>query len=242
MWHDGYDYDAETTLYYLQSRYYDPEIGRFINSDAYASTGQGILGNNMFAYCLNNPVGFSDPDGYCAGLNREGAAYTSLCPVCGSSGGGNSGAGGGGIIIAIEEIFTGLSEVATEVAAWTTTASVYAYARTFVNTSADRFADIQPRVHHIIPKGKFRWYGPEIAGMMDEMHDMLIDAGIDINDPENLIIVSQGSHKTMHTKGYIIQIHNIMKQAENGGRDAVLQALDYARQYVASLDKYANGW
>jgi len=43
-------------LYYLQSRYYDPEVGRFINADAYASTGQGVLGNNMFAYCLNNPV------------------------------------------------------------------------------------------------------------------------------------------------------------------------------------------
>ena len=49
-------YDRETGLYYLQSRYYDPEVGRFINADALVSTGQGILGNNMFAYCLNNPV------------------------------------------------------------------------------------------------------------------------------------------------------------------------------------------
>ena len=49
-------YDAETGLYYLQSRYYDPEIGRFINADIHVSTGQGILGNNMFAYCGNNPV------------------------------------------------------------------------------------------------------------------------------------------------------------------------------------------
>ena len=40
----------------MQSRYYDPELGRFINADSYASTGQGILGNNMFAYCRNNPV------------------------------------------------------------------------------------------------------------------------------------------------------------------------------------------
>jgi hypothetical protein len=35
-------------------------MGRFINADAYASTGQCILGNNMFAYCLNNPVCLSD--------------------------------------------------------------------------------------------------------------------------------------------------------------------------------------
>jgi len=50
-------------LYYLQSRYYDPELGRFINADAFVSTGQGLLGNNMFAYCLNNPVNFIDKDG-----------------------------------------------------------------------------------------------------------------------------------------------------------------------------------
>ena len=59
----GYVYDTETGLYYLQSRYYDPEMGRFINADAFASTGQGLLGNNMFAYCNNNAVNFKDPDG-----------------------------------------------------------------------------------------------------------------------------------------------------------------------------------
>ena len=52
----GYYYDSETGFYYLQSRYYDPEICRFINADSYASTGQSLLGYNAFAYCGNNPV------------------------------------------------------------------------------------------------------------------------------------------------------------------------------------------
>ena len=39
-------------------------MGRFINADAYASTGQGILGNNMFAYCLNNPISRVEIGGY----------------------------------------------------------------------------------------------------------------------------------------------------------------------------------
>ena len=57
----------DTGLYYLQNRYYDPAIGRFINADSYVSTGQGTLGNNMFAYCLNNPVKNVDQSG-CLGI------------------------------------------------------------------------------------------------------------------------------------------------------------------------------
>ena len=50
----GYYYDTETGLYYLQSRYYNPEWGRFLNADSclYSS----MLGFNMFVYCNNNPV------------------------------------------------------------------------------------------------------------------------------------------------------------------------------------------
>ena len=59
----GYVYDHETGLYYLQSRYYNPNIRQFISTDAYISTGQGILGYNMFAYCGNNPVNRADPNG-----------------------------------------------------------------------------------------------------------------------------------------------------------------------------------
>ena len=59
----GYFYDTETGLYYLNSRYYNPGTGRFINADGYVSTGQGIVGNNMFAYCGNNPVLYSDYSG-----------------------------------------------------------------------------------------------------------------------------------------------------------------------------------
>ena len=52
----GYYYDAELELYYLNSRYYDSNTGRFINVDAFISTGQGLVACNMYAYCLNNSV------------------------------------------------------------------------------------------------------------------------------------------------------------------------------------------
>ena len=46
----------ETGLYYLQSRYYNPAWGRFINADSQLSISLGALGCNMYTYCLNNPV------------------------------------------------------------------------------------------------------------------------------------------------------------------------------------------
>ena len=57
----SYYYDRETGYYYLQSRYYDPEIGRFISADSQVTPG--LIGTNLFAYCYNNPVNLIDPDG-----------------------------------------------------------------------------------------------------------------------------------------------------------------------------------
>ena len=60
----GYYYDSDIELYYLQSRYYDPELGRFINADDVSYLDpKTIHGLNLYAYCLNNPVMYSDPSG-----------------------------------------------------------------------------------------------------------------------------------------------------------------------------------
>lgn len=61
----GYYYDTETGLYYLQSRYYNPEWGRFLNADnATIITDTGTISDkNMFAYCDNNPVMRTDENG-----------------------------------------------------------------------------------------------------------------------------------------------------------------------------------
>jgi len=59
----GYYFDSETGLYYLESRYYDPATGRFINADGMVQTGQDINDKNMFSYCGNDPVNRADPSG-----------------------------------------------------------------------------------------------------------------------------------------------------------------------------------
>ena len=60
----GYVYDEETGLYYLQSRYYNPTICRFISADSViAGVGGNAIGYNVFAYCFNNPVNMTDQAG-----------------------------------------------------------------------------------------------------------------------------------------------------------------------------------
>ncbi len=60
----GYFYDVETKFYYLETRYYNPTWGRFVNADGVISdVGGDVRGYNVFAYCFNNPVNMSDQDG-----------------------------------------------------------------------------------------------------------------------------------------------------------------------------------
>ena len=60
----GYYYDTETELYFLKTRYYDPEIGRFMTIDGIEYLApETVNGLNLYAYCGNNPVMGVDPNG-----------------------------------------------------------------------------------------------------------------------------------------------------------------------------------
>lgn len=62
----GYYYDSETGFYYLNSRYYDPKIGRFLTADNknYLVNNNIEIPNNLYIYCMNNPVNMVDHDGH----------------------------------------------------------------------------------------------------------------------------------------------------------------------------------
>ena len=65
----GYVYDEDTAMYYLQSRYYDPTTGRFINADdtnmlMLAPFSVSVLDTNLMKYSRNNPINIFDPTGY----------------------------------------------------------------------------------------------------------------------------------------------------------------------------------
>nr|WP_269322567.1 RHS repeat-associated core domain-containing protein [Paenibacillus sp. FSL H7-0357] len=57
-------YDAETGLYYLHARYYDPSIGWFINEDTVEGQIDNPLSQNLYTYVSNNPLIYTDPTGH----------------------------------------------------------------------------------------------------------------------------------------------------------------------------------
>ncbi|WP_138752825.1 RHS repeat domain-containing protein [Paenibacillus sinopodophylli] len=59
----GEIYDEETGLYYLRARYYDPNVGRFINEDTYEGEITNPLSLNLYTYVHNNPLLYIDPTG-----------------------------------------------------------------------------------------------------------------------------------------------------------------------------------
>jgi len=74
----GYQYDAETGLYYLNARMYDPKIARFLQEDTYRGDPNDPLSLNLYIYCGNNPIIYWDPTGHWResdiGLNYEAMA------------------------------------------------------------------------------------------------------------------------------------------------------------------------
>ena len=82
----GYYYDEDITLYYLQSRYYDASVGRFINVDSPAYVGAEkdcICSNNLQCYCKNNAINLTDSAGYFAIELVIGAIYGAIMGVLG---------------------------------------------------------------------------------------------------------------------------------------------------------------
>ena len=66
----GYYYDIETELYYLEARYYDPDTGRFISQDNIDFiVPNHLTGLNLYAYCNNNPIMYTDSSGCWAGID-----------------------------------------------------------------------------------------------------------------------------------------------------------------------------
>ncbi|MBB3227927.1 RHS repeat-associated protein [Luteibacter sp. Sphag1AF] len=72
----GHIDDSDTALIYMQARYYDPEVGRFLSTDPIRPSAANVYGFNGYAYANNNPVRFIDPDGrFSRGANWDAKSW-----------------------------------------------------------------------------------------------------------------------------------------------------------------------
>ena len=92
----GYYYDSDIGMYWLQTRLYNPSLRRFMSPDKFVSTGQGLTGYNMYAYCGNDPVNRIDLSGafwkeictfFQEVVSQVGSVLASTAPAYATAGG-----------------------------------------------------------------------------------------------------------------------------------------------------------
>ena len=199
----GYMYDFQLGLYYLQSRYYNPSYGRFLNADTIEileATQGTSLGANLFAYCNNNPVFRVDP----TGCNYEGVLdnsddnnFADIIPLI--------------LIFCAFVILICLLKIIIEVATWLfgllEEAIVAVRQKICVeipNTLREQMERAKLKAeergrceitnnHHIVAKMDVRASGSRT---------ILYENIIDINDPANLATINREVHWFLHTTLY----------------------------------------
>ena len=221
----GYYHDSETGFYYLQSRYYDPTNHRFINADVYASTGQGFVGTNMFAYCNNNPVVYSDYTGdeSVAAILSIGYFIKALATVAVITIAVYYIAitAGPYIVKQIGVICENIGNLINERIAQIDE-GMQQFARLF-DELYERFVarlsisyagvsrgqlNTNPEVHHIVAQGDYR--ARRARGILNAV-------GIRVNDSINLIPLKSHFHRRLHSNAYYNWVDKVITSAYYSG-------------------------
>ena len=195
----GYYYDTESGFYYLQSRYYDPEICRFINADNYASTGQGFLGCNMFAYCNNSPILYIDKDG-------DMAAEATIVATNFWNPAGWIAAG-----LLVIEVVVLVCEVDKYVKQQTQVQSpvLFIFEQLEEEVKENRRPKVVPHkggdqydIHHIVAKA---------AGIAEPAREVLRSFNLEPRTyPLNLMPVPRWIHRSIHTSAYYLYVNRVI--------------------------------
>ena len=174
------------------------------------STGQNIIGFNMFAYCLNDPVNCVDFSGKTSLALNGWLTYERRIT--------DEGQGGAyGQAAAIRQIATivgGLFAICAVGNATATTSEreeIYDFSHSLVDTSLSTYDNKQPRVHHIVPPGEFSNRNILVKIKLHAAQAKMMAAEIDIvSDPNNLMILSHGRHKALHTNTYLLGVSKVI--------------------------------
>ena len=235
----GYYYDTETGLYYLQSRYYNPQWGRFLNADGYVSTGTGLLGYNMCAYCDNNPVNRIDLTGtfwkelwgcFVQTLQQSSGYFAVAAGISQA----DTPAPGPADAISAILLVGGLLFCAG-------TAVIYAINAHPIDREEEKAGEKdvaiptprQDPVHHIVAKAD-----PRAA----EARKILRDVGIEpVTDPRNLVVLPQSYHASLHTTAYHSYVTERLRLVE-GDKEGVEATLASLRAEILARSVAGIRW
>ena len=242
----GYVYDEETGLYYLRSRYYNPEWGRFINADALLGQVGALLDHNLFAYCGNNPVMHTDEFGMSFAYMVKQAAAEWLAP-------------------SLAEIIGKISAAISGIALWTAISGAIAAPRPpdpqealgkligslemlFLNSVLGEAArkaiarkyserDNQYDSHHIIPK---RHFFARLARELVGQQNINVKT-----EPRNQVLLSKRFHYYLHTYAYCGAINGVfylvsIASKEEDLRDNYLYTMDIIGGLLIDFDEAIN--
>ena len=198
----GYRYDTETGLYYLQSRYYNPDWGRFVNADALGGVVGELLSHNVFAYCNNNSSNRVDSDGHYSYAISDKSYVTSLISFLASMGLLNPGA-----LLLIGAVVVGVGVLALIKAVNSTAGKTKANSTTLgrnMNNNGKKKPNGPGKyhAHHIVPGGMYGY---------DKLRTIIEKAGIGINSASNGVWLEAKYHWAVHTTEYL----NLLKSKIN---------------------------
>ena len=193
----GYVYDEETSLYYLQSRYYDPFSGRFLNADDTAFIGATgtVLSCNLFTYCENNSIKYTDKTGTFlisafATYIIAGLAFTVVCVALLNKSVQRA------IKKVCEAIGNGIKNLCQSFVDIIDKAVSKAKTRTKLN---------KYEVHHIVAQKDRR---------AADSRKLLTKANIGINSSNNKVSIKYRLHKFIHTDSYHKNVYRLLSKAK----------------------------
>ena len=243
----GYRYDTETGLYYLQSRYYNPDMGRYINADDVEFLGANgdVLSFNLFTYCDNNPVNKVDYNGnepitltivgicflvsalitlFTINLTTNPKFLRSWNRMC-------------------TAIATGISSCLGTIGSLTrgTLSWASSQGKSIANEIGYSFARAKKvlngswQKHHLVAKAAHN------ATLAAKILREVLPLGTE--DPANLIMIKPGLHARLHTNAYYGWTNSIVISAYNGAKGNIFlkkanvyTALAVIKSFVRSLN------
>ena len=245
----GYVYDEETGLYYVQSRYYDPDTARWISPEPNVDTGSFDVGSgfaafNLFTYCANNPVVYKDSNGECVTIAIAGVTLgvKGLLALVGLI----TAASFATAYVAdpnfrkawdetCENLIDSLGRGLSNAISWSK-AKVKAIEKSigdsFAKTKTIKKYKKDTEVHHIVAK---------MAHNAEQARNVLRSVGLNVESNLNKVSIKTGLHRRLHTNMYYGWANSVVISAYDAAKGNKAKQKTNVENALSQIKKLLQG-